>query len=176
MTEIWREVPGWPDYAVSDQGAVKRIVKPRSGRGRIGAVLRWRRSKPDSYPTVSLTCDGHATNWRVHRLVMHAFVGPCPDGQEVNHIDGDKQRPWLINLEYVSRSQNIVHAFRAGLRRADGENNSRAKLTVEDVARIKGEYTGAYGQCAALARRFGVSHASIQDIVHGRHWADVIAA
>jgi hypothetical protein len=175
MTEVWKEVPGWPDYAVSDMGQVKRIRKPRSGRGRVGMILKARIPGGAKYPRLNLTCDGVVTDWAVHRLVMHAFVGPCPDGKEVNHIDGNKLNQALANLEYVTRSENLRHAFVTGLKTAAGEKNSRAKLTEQAVASIKAEYTGAYGQCAALALKYGVSHATVQDIVHGRHWAGVTA-
>lgn len=173
--ENWRVIADYPAYAVSDLGRVKRIVEGR-GRGRAGLVLAWRRSKPGAYPTVALAENGVAKNWFVHRLVAHAFLGPCPDGHEVNHMDGNKQNPALDNLEYVTRAQNIQHAFAIGLVSRVGSRNNRAKLTERDVASIRGEYTGAYGQCAAIARRFNVSHASVQDIIHGRHWTLAEAA
>lgn len=51
----------------------------------------------------------------VHRLVAEAFI-PNPDGlQEVNHIDGNKQNNCVGNLEWVSRQENITHAWSTGL-------------------------------------------------------------
>jgi hypothetical protein len=176
MIEEWREIPGWPDYAVSNFGKVKRIVKPKRGRGRVGNILKARIPGGGSYPAVNLSEGGLSTQWYVHRLVAHAFLGPCPEGKEVNHIDGDKLNPRLDNLEYVTRSGNMLHAFQNGLKSNRGEKNSRATLTEDDVLSIIGEYTGAYGQCAALARRFNVSHAAVQDIVHGRLWSHLRAA
>jgi hypothetical protein len=73
----------------------------------------------------------------------------------------------------MTRSQNILHAYATGLKSAAGEKNSRAILCEDDVRVIRAEYTGAYGQCAKLARRFNVSHAAMQDIVHGRNWTHV---
>jgi len=165
----WRVVPGWPDYAVNQLGQVKRVTAG-AGRARQGALLRWRWSTGVGYPSVSLAKNSRAKHWFVHRLVALAFIGPCPDGQEVNHKNGDKSDPRLENLEYVSRSANLRHAFASGLKDARGEKNARARLCAEDVVAIRVEYTGAYGQCAALARKFGVSHSAIQDIVHGRRW------
>lgn len=176
MIEEWREVPGWPDYAVSNFGQVKRIVRPKRGRGRVGALLKARVPGGGSYPAINLSLDGISTQWYVHRLVARAFIGPCPIGQEVNHIDGNKTNPRLDNIEYVTRSENQLHAFQRGLNSRKGERNQKAVVTASDVLAIRAEYTGAYGQCAALARRYGVSHAAMQDIVHGRNWPHLLAA
>lgn len=48
---------------------------------------------------------------KAHVAVAHAFLGPCPPGKEVNHIDGNKSNNHFSNLEYVTRSENIKHSF-----------------------------------------------------------------
>lgn len=175
MIEQWKVIKPHPDYAVSNYGDVKRIVKPKRGRGRVGAILKARIPGGGAYPAVALSSDGDVTNWYVHRLVAHVFIGPCPEGgREVNHIDGNKQNPRLDNLEYVTRSGNIRHAFRTGLLSREGVRNNKAVLTDDDVLAIRSEYTGKYGQCVSFARRHGVSHAAIQDIVHGRSWTHLL--
>src|SRR5580704_4483135 len=50
-----------------------------------------------------------------HQLVMELFVGPCPENKEINHIDGNKSNNKLSNLEYITRSQNMNHAYKLGL-------------------------------------------------------------
>ena len=175
MIEQWKVIQSHPDYAVSNYGEVKRIVKPKRGRGRAGAILKPRIPGGGAYPAVALFCDGDVRNWYVHRLVAHVFIGPCPEGYEVNHIDGNKQNPRLDNLEYVTRSGNMRHAFRKGLLSREGARNSKAVLTEDDVLAIRSEYTGKYGQCASFARHYGVSHAAIQDVVHGRNWTHLLA-
>ena len=47
----------------------------------------------------------------LHRLVMLSFYGMKHDNFEVNHIDGDKSYNVLENLEFVTRSQNMAHAY-----------------------------------------------------------------
>jgi hypothetical protein len=49
----------------------------------------------------------------VHRVIADAFLGPCPDGYEVNHKDRDKTNNSRENLEYVTRRQNMHHYARS---------------------------------------------------------------
>ena len=46
-------------------------------------------------------------NTSVHRMVAEVFLGPCPDGYEVDHIDGNKQNNNLSNLQYLTKEENI---------------------------------------------------------------------
>lgn len=51
---------------------------------------------------------------KVHRLVLQAFVGPCPDGQQVRHLDGDKENNNLRNLRYGTGAENTADKVRHG--------------------------------------------------------------
>jgi len=48
----------------------------------------------------------------IHRLVAAAFIGPCPDGQQVHHIDADRANNTRHNLAYVTATENSRHAAR----------------------------------------------------------------
>jgi hypothetical protein len=50
----------------------------------------------------------------VHRLVMLAFVGPCPDGLNVCHNDGVATNNVLGNLRYDTPSSNSQDRVRHG--------------------------------------------------------------
>ena len=51
--------------------------------------------------------------FKVHRLVAHAFLGPPPSEEawQVNHIDGNGSNNQMDNLEWVSQSENTLHSY-----------------------------------------------------------------
>ena len=49
----------------------------------------------------------------VHRFVYECFNGDIPDGMEINHIDSNRQNNCIDNLEIVTKSENMKHAFAA---------------------------------------------------------------
>ncbi len=100
--EIWKEITGFNNYAISTLGRVRRLTK--GPRTRPGRILKPQRNSY-SYPTVGLCGGGKQATRKVHQLVATAFLWPRP-GLQVNHIDGDKTNNRLDNLELVTASKN----------------------------------------------------------------------
>lgn len=92
-------MPGWPDYSVSNSGRIvsHKGKEPRELRG--GLVEGYRR--------VTLSSDGDRKYLAVHRLVAAAFIGPCPEGMEVRHLDGDSLNNTLGNLAFGTHADNM---------------------------------------------------------------------
>jgi hypothetical protein len=115
-SEQWRPVVGLEHYEVSSEGRVRSIGRDvfNKGSGRrywqAGKVLKscdsGKAAKNGSmYQVVNLNRKVRF----VHKLVAEAFLGPSNE-LDVNHKDGNKRNNQLCNLEYVSRSQNLMHA------------------------------------------------------------------
>ena len=110
----------------------------------------------------------------VHRVIAQTFIENPRQLPEVNHIDGCKTNNAVSNLEYCSRSDNLRHAYINDLRNAKRTNNSRCKLSEDDVAYIKNNYSRGdkvYG-AKALSKRFGVACQTICAVVSGQNWKD----
>ena len=170
MKETWKRAVGFPAYSVSDRGRVRNDVA-RQGTF-AGRILR--PYSAGQYPGVSLFRGGgsRAEKHYVHRLVTEAFLGPCPEGKEVNHKDGDKWNPCLSNLEYLTRGENQRHAYRTGLKSAKGQKAGSVKLTEVEVRQIRHRYANGESQ-RELAVNFGMTRPAIQQIVTGRSWPHV---
>lgn len=74
---------------------------------------------PKGYLRVSLMYSGKPHNYMVHRLVAGAFLDNPKNKKEVNHINGDKQDNHVDNLEWVTSSENLIHAYETGLKKAN---------------------------------------------------------
>lgn len=109
---------------------------------------------------------------RAHRVIWERVYGPVPDGMEINHINGRKDDNRIKNLEVVSKSGNLRHAFKTGLRRADGENNPCAKLTEADVIDIRQRKEKGESE-KSIAARYGVSRSTVYICVKRTTWGNV---
>ena len=110
----------------------------------------------------------------IHRLVAEAFVRGMADGLEVNHKDGNKENNTPENLEWCTKSENIKHAWRTGIRvcMVRGEANGFAKLTEAKVIRMRERY--AAGETVkTVADRFGASIMNTHRVVTGETWKHV---
>ena len=175
MSETWKAIDGWP-YEVSDLGRVRRTERG-GGRGSwpAGRPLR-PRPHNKGYLHLTLYC-GAAQRQRevlLHVLVAEHFLGPCPDGYEVNHKDGVKPNCRADNLEYQTRGENNEHARMNGLNRNFCETHCFAKLTNADVIEIRRRRSSGE-RIKPLAVEFGVSQARISEIANFKAWRRLAA-
>lgn len=73
-----------------------------------------------------------------HRLVLMSFVGipVFTENFYANHIDGVRWHNELSNLEWVTNSENVIHAYMHKLNRAQAGDHEYAKLTNEQYHEI----------------------------------------
>jgi len=167
--EEWRPVPGFETYyEVSDMGRVRRI-QPTGYRLR--KVIRY----ASNYWRVSLRRPGTGPRlFAIHRLVLLAFVGPCPVGCEVNHLNGDRSDNRLSNLEYCTKRENALHSFRIlGRAPQRGSAHGRSKLTEGEVIEIRRLHATGLS-LSALHRLFPHSNVmNMSFIVRRKTWRHI---
>ena len=108
IKERWKEIEGFPNYEVSDQGRVRNKTTKH--------ILSPAIDKSTGYLKANLQKDGKGNTIAVHRLVAIAFCSGRKDGLDVNHIDGNKLNNASSNLEWCTRSENEKHAYETGLK------------------------------------------------------------
>lgn len=162
--EVWRAID--ERYQVSSFGRMKslfngeRILKPMYSK--------------DGYLRINLWVGGKMKTRRIHVLVAEAFLDNPGSKPEVNHIDGCPLNNHVSNLEWVTSSENHLHAIKAGLQ-PSGENHPSSHLTVDDVAwcrevYIKGDKN--FGG-AALARMFNMTKEAMRSLLVGEAYCNV---
>jgi hypothetical protein len=170
MNEIYKDIKGYEGwYQISNLGNVKRIMP--GVRTYVGRIMK---SSIDAngYYSVQLF-RGKPDTREIHRLVGQAFIPNSENKAEINHINGVKTDNQIKNLEWVTRPQNMQHAFKTGLKTNEGEHNPKAKLSEANVLDIRNKYaTGHYSQ-AKLAREHNVCRQQIWGIVHNKSWTHI---
>jgi hypothetical protein len=133
----------------------------------------WKPLKPSPQKSGHLRVwlGGGRANMRfVHRLVLEAFVGPCPEGMSSSlHHDDDPSNNRLSNLSWGTQKDNYADAVRNG-RIKVGDESPKAKLTSGEVLEIVRRCRGGERQ-ADVARDFGIGVPNILAILSGRTWS-----
>ncbi len=112
-TEIWKDIP-WYEwlYQVSNLWNIKSLPKKWKWWHNWKIMKLWKDWK--WYLFTKLYNEKKYKNMKAHILVMLSFKW-CSNWKEVNHIDWNKENNRLENLEYVTKSENIIHAFKTWL-------------------------------------------------------------
>jgi hypothetical protein len=115
MEERWLPVVGYAGiYEISDSGKVRSLDRYTShGRSLRGRQLI-ERPLPNGRPRVSLSYNAKTVDAYPYRLVLEAFVGPCPPGMETLHWDDDPNNNNLQNLRWGTRAENMQDMSRNG--------------------------------------------------------------
>jgi hypothetical protein len=132
---------------------------------------------PQGYKKVCVKTYAGIKNRLVHRLVMEAWVGPCPEGCVTNHKNGNKTDNRLENLEYCTQSENMAHSYGYGLSpkppTKQGSDCRLSKLNEEKVLALRAETDRKPGHLQRLSDKYGITASSISKILLRRTWKHI---
>ncbi len=167
------DIPNQPGYRIgTDQSVWSRWLGCPSPR----LKDEWHKLKSQRLRDghIKVTLKGKAA--LVHRLMLEAFVGPCPPGMQCRHIDGNPANNRIENLAWGTRSENVMDAVRHGTHGAlkcKGELNTSAKLATNDVRQIRALLASKTLFQREIGKRFGVCANTIGAIHRGIIWKHV---
>lgn len=161
---VYAAIVDFPEYLIAQSGMVyskrtDKFLKPRRVNG---------------YSLVTLCGNGLKKQISVHVLVATAFLGERPHGFVVNHKNGVRTDNRASNLEWVSQSENVKHAYEHKLRVINEAHRQRAaslgrarRVCTEDTERlIISSYTGRRGDITRLSKMFSVSRYVVSGVIN----------
>lgn len=153
--EIWCRVKGYEGlYAISSHGVVA------NSKGQVKSP----KIDKDGYYKVWLSKNSKKRPYFIHRLVALHFISN-PEGKPVvNHVDGDKQNNDMSNLEWATRSENDLHAFKLGLRTPTCGGTSK-RIEQYD---LEGNLIRTYKSLSEAARDNGYTIQNISYCINGK--------
>lgn len=164
MNEEWRDIKGFEGvYQISNFGNVKTLNRVTYlGRNKKSTRIEKECIRKIYRKATYLRINLMGKYYSIHRLVAEAFIENKNGCKYVNHKNGDKHDNIVSNLEWVSHSENMKHAFSTGLKSNKNGNHSMAKLVIDLE-------TGIFYDCikeAAIAR--GLNQNTLSDRLKGR--------
>lgn len=166
--EEWKTIDDFPNYKISNFG---NVYNTQTGM-RLTACVN-----SSDYKKYTLRKNCKPFNAYAHRLVAKAFIPNPNNFPEVNHIDGNKWNNRADNLEWVSRSQNAIHAFRKGLRGINGYTRYRVgeearRFSEEEVAEMKRLLENGYSK-KKIAECFDCYDSTVNNILNDRMYRKI---
>lgn len=171
------EIKGFPGYRVGSDGSVWSCKNARWG-----FRSSWKKMKPTPigrgmehgrcHYRVSLRVAGKKHDMLVHRLVLEAFIGPCPAGMEGCHFpDRDPSNNNLSNLRWGTRSENINDSKLHNTFPL-GESRHGAKRTEAEIRKIRMMSSGG-ARCCDIANAMRLHPAFVSEVLSGKRWKHV---
>jgi hypothetical protein len=176
-----KPVIGWEGYYEVDEGG-DVFSMPRVTHRSDGTIQTWGERPMRShignsgYLLVRLSRPGKRVMARIHRLVAEAFI-PNPENKpEVNHKNGERWDPRVENLEWVTSSENHIHAVRVlGTVHVPHHRGSAAPIAkmTESIVSDCRKAAAAGASIKGLARRHSVNAKTMRSAILGETWTHV---
>ena len=136
-----RKIKNYPDYAISKKRTIIRLTGNKNTRSRtwIGRIIKGHIGWHGYRMMTLINKKGPSTHY-VHRLVAKTYIDKnislkdIKENEHINHKNNNKLKNHVSNLEIITRSENVQHAY---LTKGFSVPFSKAKLTVKEVMKIK---------------------------------------
>ena len=154
-------------YSISISGKIKNDIT--------GYILN-PCSLKSGYNSVKFRVDKNKyKDFYIHRLIAIHFIPNPENKKEVNHINGNRHDNRIENLEWVTKSENALHAYRIGLNYSNpkkGEDWYAANVTNEIVLDIRKMYSEGYRN-KDICEKYNLLKSQVSSIAKRRTWKHI---
>lgn len=148
--EIFKKIPEFPNYLVSNLG---RVCSIRNG------IREFKKLRPcsgrEEYLNVTLWDNGIKKKICIHNLVAKIFIGEVPDGYIVDHIDNNPSHNYVTNLQIITLKENTQKA-------------AKHSYNMTIASKVKGGFKYDLRVAAYIKRYF-----SKHSVIRGNRWSDI---
>lgn len=148
--EIFKKIPEFPNYRVSNLG---RVCSIRNG------IREFKKLRPcsgrEEYLNVTLWDKGIKKKICIHNLVAKIFIGEVPEGYIVDHIDNNHSHNYVTNLQIITLKENTQKA-------------AKHSYNMTIASKVKGGFKYDLRVAAYIKRYF-----SKHSVIRGNRWSDI---
>ena len=171
QNEIWKDIPNFYGYQISNYGRIKSIDRDIvCGDKTIhcnGKILKQSKNQK-GYLRIRIS-KGRNKKYTllIHRLVALAFIENPNNYQQINHIDGNKENNYYLNLEWCNNSQNQIHAVKLGLNDHNKYNAGRKRKMVAQIDINSKKIIYIYNSLSEAANQLNIERSQIGKVCNG---------
>lgn len=167
----YKKIDELKGYRFGEDGSVWSC-KIQGGHGRLGRT--WKKlsqSIVQKYLVVAICNNGIEKTMRVHRLILTAFIGMCPEGMIGCHNDGNRLNNKISNLRWDTQKNNHADKHKHGTAMI-GEKNGSSKLKKQQILKIRKLYSDGLSQ-REIAAIYKIAQTQVSNIVTMKSWTHI---
>lgn len=159
MGKIGTKSIKWYGYSFLDNGTVLN---------KDGTVKKFKYNKK-GYPFTNFYIEGKCKSFLVHKLFAMLYLGECPEGKEVDHIDNNRANTSPSNLRYVTKSENNKKSYESCNRNVKGFNNANNKYDKDTLLNAK-KLLDSGKSYTEVSKITNIGKGTIARIANGAHF------
>lgn len=166
MEEIWKNIPRYEGlYQVSNLGRIKSFHYHKEKE-----ILNLTKCK--KYLQIKLSKNSITKIYKVHRLVLEAFVGPCPEGMQCRHLDNNPINNNINNIEWSTHKINMQDRIKYKTTNTFIYENG-CKLNKTKARLIKNLLNSGKLTQKEIANQFNISQQTVSGIKNKKRWINI---